>query len=370
MQDLWTNKGRTLITAFSMACGMSVLAGVLSVVEGQKTEVHLLLLEAGGVNTTKVILRSPSHVSSTGVNWLSLLNWVDQGIREEEGAMVKIAVPDLDVRGVTPTYTHFGAVDVVEGRFLCDWDEVSRARVAVVGDSIASRFGQDTVGSTLQIAGQPFEIVGRLSSKANLSHFILGTISAWKDHLVLIPFSLAVEGFPDTIQIAELYVATDAKGEPLLPLPVSQETDCLIVHNRDSIQYDSAIERMMPGIWALILVSVFLACVGVVNIMTSGVTERVVDIGVRRALGASPSDMVAQFVVEAAICGLLGSVMGYIVSIACVRVIVDLTALPSSVTPWGIVLCFLVGPVAGMLAGFVPALRARRIHPAEALRAE
>ena len=370
VRDLWSNKTRSFVTALSMACGMAVLAGMLSIVEGQKKEVELLLAETGGCNTMRAALCGPYQRPAGSVDWDAVLDWTEQGVEENQGAMVQIVGTGLDLRGATHTFERFGSLEVAEGRFLCPWDEVSKAPVAVVGSKVASQFGKDAVGSRLDIAGYPFTIVGRLRSKADVSHFVLGTVSVWKDNLVLIPFSVAVKGFPKQIHMAELYAEGDRRTPPQKLFPILGESQLEIVDNRDTIEYDTALVRMMPGVWAIILVSVFLSSAGVVNVMTSGVTERVVEIGVRRAVGASPADLTAQFVVEGSLCGLLGSGLGYAMSAATVEVVVRCTALPAAVAPWGIVLCFLVGPAAGMLSGFIPAVRAQRIDPAEALRAE
>jgi ABC-type antimicrobial peptide transport system permease subunit len=77
-----------------------------------------------------------------------------------------------------------------------------------------------------------------------------------------------------------------------------------------------------------------------------------------------------QFVVESGLCGLMGAGVGLVLSEATVRLVTKLTYLPRAVSPAGILLCLLAGPVCGMLAGVIPALKARRVDPVEALRTE
>lgn len=388
LQDLWANKAMASVMVLSMACGMSILAGLLSVIQGQRKNMELLLTEMGGSRIVRAVLYNRTFKSKTGVDWDWVLKWSDQGISNDEGAMVQLlpsgnaysaagqvlsnnAFPAVDVRGVTHTYRDFGAIRIQEGRFLSAWDGISRNRVCVVGDGVAKSLGDQALGSTLILSEQGFEVVGILSPKAEVKHAYEGSISAWKDQLVLIPFPVALESFPGHFQALEIYMKTDRNGNPLKPIPLPKGTDAALETNAWVVQmYANVVKRMMPGVWALIGLSTLMACIGVVNIMVSGISERIQEIGVRRSVGASSSDILLQFVAEAGICGILGSGIGWILGDVTSRAVAHVAALPRAFSWWALILCFLAGPVSGMLAGLYPALKARKIDPVEALREE
>jgi putative ABC transport system permease protein len=110
--------------------------------------------------------------------------------------------------------------------------------------------------------------------------------------------------------------------------------------------------------------------IGVMSIMTISVTERTREIGVRKALGAKRTDILSQFLVEAATLSTLGAAIGIALGIALAKLIAALTPLPAAVAPWSIGAALIVGAGVGIAAGLYPASRASKLDPITALRQE
>ena len=364
------HRGRTLVVALSMASGTTVLAGLMSVVRGM--ELHWLaeIAQSGGMNTGKAVAYDEDWHGG-GVEWRDCIDWIDAGVSEDEGAMVAMSLDGLDVRGVTESYCTFGVLEVEEGRFLGPWDQVSRSRTCVLGHDLAETIPGEVIGSTFYIAGQGFQVVGRLSPARGFTMASRKPSFDWKNHAVLIPLTVAVESFPDNLRKLELYVRLDDDGKPVRPFPAREGAPLALKTNLESMEsFRAEFKRAMPAAWVLIWVCVALASIGVSNVVMSGVTERVREIGIQRSVGASPGDILLQFIAEATLCGFLGALIGYGLSESLIRAVVSIVGLPRAVSPLGIAMCFSVGPVCGMLAGLLPAIKARRIDPAQALRTE
>jgi putative ABC transport system permease protein len=286
------------------------------------------------------------------------------------------------VVGTTPAWLTVRARTVSEGRFLTDADETSEAAVTVLGASTAEElFGTtNAVGRTVTIGSTPFSVVGVLASA--------GTSSAQnQDDQAVVPISTAADrliGGSTRTSVQSIYLeattsdtlsaAYQEANQELLALhhitnPAA--ADFTIASQESLLSTASSVSQtltlLLGGVAAI---SLLVGGIGVMNIMLVSVTERIREIGLRKAVGASPVVIRRQFMVEASVLGLAGGVLGALLGIAGALVLPHLVAIQIAISPSATVVAILTAIAIGLVFGVYPASRAARLAPIDALRSE
>jgi ABC-type antimicrobial peptide transport system permease subunit len=281
------------------------------------------------------------------------------------------------VRGVTPGYLPVRRFEIEEGRALDESDARVASRVAVVGAFVAGRLGDGAslVGESVAIGGVPFEVVGQLRAKgASLE-------GQNEDDQVLIPVDTAMRRLYDVDYLSRLLIQVD--GESWMT-PVRQEVRTLLreshgLHPDVEDDFDvlamirgSEIDRMsstflenMARLFALVTLSIGGA--GILAVTFLNVKDRTSEIGLRMAVGARRKDIARLFVVEACLLSLLGGVAGVVLGSLSVVILRTLTEWTMAIDFRSVAIPFVVSAALGLIFGVVPALRASRVMPVEAL---
>jgi putative ABC transport system permease protein len=272
------------------------------------------------------------------------------------------------------------------GRFIDDQDLESRSRVIVLGSNMAEQlFGQENpLGKTVKVAKQPFRVVGVMAPAG--TRFFTNY-----DNQVYIPFTTFFDLFNKNrlnfislksgkvhpgeakelirVELRELHNIENPQG-------VLAKDDFRVATQEDAIRNASVIGSILSILLGSIAsISLFVAGIGIMNIMYVTVTERTREIGLRKAIGAHERDILGQFLSEAVMMtfmgGCLGVLFGILLSWLSIQIISHLQSGWSFVVPWsGIVIGFGVSSLIGILFGYFPARRAARLHPIDALRYE
>lgn len=284
------------------------------------------------------------------------------------------------VVAATPSWPQVRSRELTSGEFFTDTEVAERARVVVLGSETADElFGGRAVGQSVTIADIDFTVVGVLEATGSSSE------TSSEDDTVLMPWTTAATTIGTPVStVSTIYVAANS-GEELSAayqeVSAALSTRHRIVDQDDadfSISTQEAIvsaatstdRTMTILLGGIAAISLLVGGIGVMNIMLVSVSERVREIGLRKALGAKPGVIRSQFLTEAAILGLTGGLLGLGIAALGAVVLPSLLDQPVQLVWWAVAGSLAVAVGVGLVAGVYPAGRAARLAPIDALRHE
>jgi putative ABC transport system permease protein len=290
------------------------------------------------------------------------------------------------VAGTTPSWLSVRARTMSSGVFLSSADQASAASVVVLGSTTATElFGStDVVGQSVTIAGAPFTVIGVLAPSGSSAS---SSSSTSNDDTAVIPLSTAqqrVSSGTSRTSVQTVYVQAtsqsalssayqEAKAELLAMHGISNaaNADFTITNQASLVSTAASVSRTLTVLLAgVAAISLLVGGIGVMNIMLVSVTERIREIGLRKALGARPSLIRRQFLIEAALLGLTGGLLGAAVGVAGAKVLPSLISNPVALSMPAIFGSISVAMAIGLVFGVYPASRAAQLAPIDALRSE
>lgn len=290
------------------------------------------------------------------------------------------------VVGTTPSWLSVRARTMSAGTFLSAADQASAASVVVLGATTAQElFGStDVVGQSVTIAGTPFTVQGVLAPSGASGSSSSGTSN---DDTAVIPLSTAqqrVSGGTSRTTVRTIYVQAtsqaalpaayqEANNELLSLHGITNPTsaDFTITNQASLVTTAASVSKTLTVLLAgIAAISLLVGGIGVMNIMLVSVTERIREIGLRKALGARPGLIRRQFLIEASLLGLTGGLLGAAVGIAGAKVLPSLISNPVALSMPAIFGSITVALAIGLVFGVYPASRAAQLAPIDALRSE
>ena len=264
--------------------------------------------------------------------------------------------------------------DVISlGRIINTIDTENKSRVALIGNDIAKELyvGKNPIGQEIKIGGITYNVIGILQESDSFS-------SADTNNSVIIPYTTAmgVVGAKYinslTVYIADESLAdtTTRQIEGVLTKAFNGDEDGYSIVNMQSIletieSMTSILSMMLGGIASISLV---VGGIGIMNMMLVSVTERTSEIGLRKALGAEPKQIQLQFLIESVVLCLIGGVIGFILGVGLAWVVANLIGTSFALTASTVVLAIGFSAIIGVVFGFMPARKASRLNPIDALR--
>ena len=392
--SLIANKVRSLLTMLGIIIGVAAVIALVSIGNGVKQDIEDSISSLG--SNLLVVLpgapRTPGARSSQGsMKSLKISDY--EAIAKLEG--VKAASPmtngsyvviyqnknwTTSVAGVNANFQDVNNWTMTSGRFFSDKNVQNRERVAVVGQTVVKNLfaDEDPVGKEIRVKNIPFRVIGVLKSKGN------GTMGNDQDDTVLIPYTTSMERVEGIDYLRRVYVvAKDDEGIDRLQADI--ENLLRVRHNiKDTNLDDFNIQNMKSimetvaqttGTFTLFLgavaaISLVVGGIGIMNIMLVSVTERTREIGVRKALGATYSVIVTQFLIEAVVISLMGGFIGIAFGIGASKVIGMVSGMSTIVSVPTIIMSFAFSMAIGLIFGIYPARKAAKLNPIDALHYE
>jgi putative ABC transport system permease protein len=289
------------------------------------------------------------------------------------------------VQGSTPTWLAVRGRSLAQGRFLDNEDVADHTAIAVLGATTASELfrGTDPVGQTVDVNGVPLTVVGVLTSTGASS----SSGASNPDDLVIIPITTGAERiFGGTTRNSVSSIAVQARSSADLTAAYQEvdhlllqlhgitnptNADFTITSEQSLISTATSVDRTLTILLAGVAgISLLVGGIGVMNIMLVSVTERIREIGLRKALGATPRLIRRQFLVEASVLGLVGGALGVLIGIIGATFLPGLVGDPITISPTAMAGALVVALGIGIAFGVYPASRAAHLAPIDALRSE
>jgi len=292
--------------------------------------------------------------------------------------------PNLSICGGTPEYPPNNTHYVGTGRNLSDLDIKTSRKVVVIGYAIAKKLYpfQDPIGKDIRVDGRKYQVIGVFDEKksafgGNFDNYVLMPVSTFIDTYGLTDR----QGFPRSVNIT-VHAKTPEMVEDAIEetrqvlrrdrgVKPGQEDNFDFFNSQSLItQFNNVSMGVKLAAFVIGIIALVVAGIGIMNIMLVAVTERTREIGIRKAIGAKPEGILVQFLLEAVILCNIGGVFGILVGFALGNLVAVFThfavRVPMEWAVIGLVFCSAVGIGFGLL----PAIRASRLNPIEALRYE
>ncbi len=409
IENLLLHKLRSFLTMLGVVFGVGSVVAMLSVGEGASQHALAQIRKLGSDNIILTSMKSAeeeqastqhAHMSVYGLTYEDHRRIAESFKNIKQTAPAKLMRKDASLReramelrvvGTTPAWFRLVPRELVAGRALLPTDQDQRAPVAVLTEFGVRKLlaTENTIGQTLRIGGNQFEVVGIIQSESGQA----GNIQIPDQDIdVYIPLEVAQRYFGDIfakrtagseerekVELHQIIVQVDdAKNAEAVGAGIERmlqtnhkKKDYAVSVPLALLKQAEATKRTFNIVLGSIAgISLLVGGIGIMNIMLASVTERTREIGIRRAIGAKRKQIVLQFLVETVVLSTTGGLVGLGIGIVIPYLISYFSAMPTVITANGVLLPLVVSMAIGIVFGIYPALNAAKVDPIIALRHE
>jgi putative ABC transport system permease protein len=399
LQSLWANKLRSALTLLGVVIGVAAVIAVVTFVNGINGYVAEKILNLGAdafimckvspattnidhyieamkrkdltIDDYRAVRDSCKLCSYVGAYAFKLTGHVKSG---------EHSLTDTMVWGMTPAVAVTRDVDIDVGRMFGESDLEHDSPVVVVGSDVVDNLlpGVDPLGKEIRVDGWEYRIVGVGKKKGStlgqsLDNYVFLPITSWmkqygtRDMNMRISAKTAGEGAAMDAAMDEARVILRARRHD----PPNQD-DSFDMENNSNLMsvFASVTGTFFAAMIGIAAISLVVGGIVIMNIMLVSVTERTREIGIRKAMGAKRADLLLQFLIEAAILGCGGGLIGVLLGIGIAKGVTLAVGMPSVIKLWAVSAGFLLAVSVGVFFGVYPAKRAATLDPIAALRFE
>jgi len=273
--------------------------------------------------------------------------------------------------GVSENYSEVRNTKSQLGRFISTQDVSGSKKVVVIGPSVVEKLykNNEPLGSTLRIGTSNYKVIGITEKKG-------AGMGVDIDNSIYIPVTSAQKLY-NMRALQTITIKADSKENVKKAIQVTKDylgkrlkdDEFSVVDQGELVKtIESILKTLTVALGGIAAISLLVGGIGIMNIMLVSVTERTKEIGLRKAVGAKPKDILYQFLIEAVVLSVAGGIIGILLGIAGSLALSKF--LSSVVTPWSVILSFGFSAAVGIIFGVAPAIKASRLNPIDALRYE
>ena len=398
IRALLINKLRSFLTTLGIIIGVAAVIAMVAIGEGAKAQVEASFASMG----SNLLIVLPGSTTSGGARGgfgsMPTLTWDDLRAIQREAPAVRYAAVQLrsnaqlmsddqnwatQVNGTSPDYFRIRNWKADRGRLLLDSDVESSAKVVVLGQTVVDKLygAVDPIGQTVRIKNIPFEVVGVMEKKGQ------SPVGQDYDDVAFVPqstFMTKIQGglqkfISGTIFLGATSTDSTERAEQQVTnllrdrhhIDNGADDDFSILNLTEMANAQAEGTRTLTMLLASIAgVSLLVGGIGIMNIMLVSVTERTREIGVRMAVGATPGNILLQFLVEALTLAVAGGMVGVALGVFTAGRLAAKFGWPTLVRPDIVVISVCFSGLVGVVFGLYPARKASRLDPIDALRFE
>ena len=393
-QGVWSHKMRSFLTMLGIIIGIAAIITIVSTIQGTNEQIKQNLIGAGN-NVVRVQLTQDGNEISLDYSDIPQgVSTITEDMRSEMSQLGSVADVSLYHQrqwpdGVYVGDTSFsGSLYGIDSHFLSAADYAVCRKVALIDTKSAQSLfqGENPIGGTLEISGEPFTVVGVVSSRVssepvinNINDYYMysgstsGTIfipdSCWP---IVYRYDEPQYAAVRAVSTNDMTTAGNNVAEYLNSHVISGDT--YKYQSKDLLQQASQLQSLSESsnrqlIW-IAAISLVVGGIGVMNIMLVSVTERTREIGLKIAIGAQQSRIRWQFLTEAAVLTSMGGILGVACGIGLAEMMSHIMGTPVAISVPACIIAVAFSMVIGVVFGFVPAVKASKLNPIEALRRE
>ncbi len=378
IKSLTTSKMRSFLTMLGIIIGVAAVIILTSMVDSMK---QMMVDEFESMGTNLISVNITGRGGNRAVKPEDMLALV-----EEKETLAAVS-PNITIHayvkngnenqsvtciGTSETYHEINNLEMSSGRYLSFVDIERRQKCCVIGSYIAKEIfkGIDPVGQVVKLNGNSFTVVGVAAEKA-------GSTQGGQDDRIYLPYTVART--LTFISRISNYTFSASDKDRLEEAITDIENALFKVYQSENYYSVSSVSAIvdtlneLTGTLTLILVgiagiSLLVGGIGIMNIMLVSVTERTREIGIRKSLGATPWNILSQFVVEAATTSGCGGILGIFLGVGGAYLLCSMMDMKTVITVGSIIIAFSVSAIIGVAFGYFPAKKAAKLNPIDALR--
>ncbi len=380
--NIMKNRLRSFLTILGIMIGVTAVIALVTTVSGVSNSISDSFTSMGAGSMTVSITGTDlkSGLDSEDMEEITQLDHVE-GVTPSVSLSARVSRNGVNETGVSVSgkndYYFENDESVIErGRAINPLDIEDQNRVCLISEEMMETFfyGVDPVGETLYIEGRSFTVIGVLSDSEDSS--ISSMLSGSND--IMIPYTTALKmNNASTVSMLTVYIDSaessaivESELEEMLDALFNYEDDTYTITTMEGIEdtMSSMLSMMSALLGGIASIALVVGGIGIMNMMLTSVTERTVEIGLKKAIGAEPGQIQLQFLIESFLLSMIGGIAGVILGIVLSAVLCSALGITFSLNYGAIILGVSFSAAVGIIFGWSPARKASRLSPIEALR--